>query len=87
MYLEKILSKKHFIFFPLLISIILHWNVFSLDLIGFHVWRQTQTETVTRNFAVNNNSILNPKVNNLLFEKGIQKIEFPLMQCCFAKIH
>ena len=67
-------------------SAALHWNIFSIDLIGFHVWRQTQTETVTRNFAVEGHSVLNPTVNNLQFEHGIQRMEFPLMQWCFAKV-
>jgi hypothetical protein len=87
MLIEKILSKRYFIVIPLLLSLLLHWNVFSYDLIGFHVWRQTQTETVTRNFAAANNSILNPTVNNLQFKDGIQRMEFPLMQWCFAKFH
>lgn len=87
MLIEKVLSKRYFIVFPLLLSLFLHWNIFSYDLIGFHVWRQTQTETVTRNFATGNNLILNPTVNNLSFENGIQRMEFPLMQWCFAKFH
>jgi len=87
MLIEGILSKRYFIVFPLLLSLLLHWNIFSYDLIGFHVWRQTQTETVTRNFATGNISILNPTVNNLQFKDGIQRMEFPLMQWCFSKFH
>jgi len=87
MLIEGILSKRYFIVFPLLLSLLLHWNIFSYDLIGFHVWRQTQTETVTRNFATGKNSILNPTINNLQFKDGIQRMEFPLMQWCFSKFH
>lgn len=72
-----------------LISLALHFDIFSIDIIGYHVWRQTQTQTVIDNFCKQDFSIFNPRVNNLAYPDGIMRTEFPLYQwmiACVVKI-
>lgn len=66
------------------LSIALHWRVFNYDLIGIHVWRQAQTQTVIDNFKENQFNILSPRINNLRYPDGVLRLEFPLMQWLFA---
>ncbi len=77
-----------FILIPVL-SLCMHWHVFKTDLIGIHVWRQTQTQTVIDNFAKEDFNILNPRVNDRGNGDGIFRMEFPIMQwlyACFYKV-
>lgn len=67
-----------------LISLVMHLHVFSLDLVGYHVWRQTQTQTVIDNFHKEDMSILNPRINAEPDTDRIRRMEFPLMQWFFA---
>ncbi|MDQ3110683.1 MAG: glycosyltransferase family 39 protein [Bacteroidota bacterium] len=63
-----------------LVSLALHWRIFSLDLMGQHVWRQTETQLNIRHFAKDDFNILNPTINYLDYPGGIHRMEFPLMQ-------
>jgi hypothetical protein len=67
-----------------LLSTALHWNVFDKELQGVHLWRQAQTQTVIQNFAEIDRNILDPRVNNLFYEDGIKRMEFPLMQWVYS---
>lgn len=69
----------------ILLSMLMHWRVFKLDLVGIHVWRQTQTQTVITNFFREDNNILNPKYNNNAHTDRIVRMEFPVMQWLFAQ--
>jgi 4-amino-4-deoxy-L-arabinose transferase-like glycosyltransferase len=63
--------------------------VFRTDLVGRHVWRQTQTQTVVVNFYEEDFNILNPRLNSRGSGDGIRRLEFPAMQwmfACFYKI-
>ncbi len=62
----------------------LHFKSFSLELVGIHAWRQTQTQTHILNFAYEDANILNPRINNRGDESGIQRMEFPIMQWLFS---
>lgn len=62
------------------ISVFQHYRIFSLDVIGYHSWRQTQTQTVIENFANIDFNILNPRLNDLHYPDGIYRMEFPLAQ-------
>src|SRR6476620_3439802 len=62
------------------ISVFQHYRIFSLDVIGYHSWRQTQTQTVIENFANVDFNILNPRLNDLHYEGGIYRMEFPIAQ-------
>ncbi|MBA3829086.1 MAG: glycosyltransferase family 39 protein [Taibaiella sp.] len=62
----------------------MHLHVFRLDLIGYHVWRQTQTQTVINNFYKEDNNILHPRINDRADTNRIFKMEFPVMQWLFA---
>ena len=67
----------------------MHLHVFKLDLIGYHVWRQTQTQSTIESFCNEDFNILNPKINNRGDGDGIFRMEFPIMQwvfACFYKI-
>jgi hypothetical protein len=80
-------KRKAVLFFllPLLLSFILHFRVLKLDLIGYHVWRQTQTQTVIYNFNFSDNSILNPQRFDLSTGTSRLLYEFPLYQWIIAQ--
>lgn len=67
-----------------LISMAMHWRAFQADLMGTHVWRQSQTQTVIVNFYEEDFNILNPRLNPRGSGEGIERKEFPLMQWLFA---
>lgn len=80
-------NQKHiyFVFISIvIISISMHYNHFSKDLIGIHVWRQTQTQTTINNFYDVDMNIFNPQQNELSNDNGIFRMEFPLMQWLVA---
>lgn len=62
------------------ISFSLHYRIFTLDIIGVHVWRQTLTQSVIDNFVEMDFNILNPHLNDLYYPNGIFRMEFPLAQ-------
>lgn len=68
-----------------LISFIMHLHIFKLDLVGIHVWRQTQTQTVINNFYQGSMDITDPVYND--FNRRSLKMEFPVMQWLFACVH
>jgi hypothetical protein len=70
---------------PILLSLILHLHVFSYDLIGYHVWRQSQTQTVIYNFQHADNDILNPQRFDLGTGTTSLLYEFPLYQWLVAQ--
>ncbi len=66
------------------ISLLLHLHVFGLDLVGIHVWRQTETQTVINNFYSESLNIFNPHVNDHADTARLHRMEFPLMQWIYA---
>ena len=79
--------KRHYklILFSIpLISFALHYYVFNLDLVGIHVWRQTETQTVINNFYRESLNIFYPHVNDFKYPGRVMQSEFPLMQWLFA---
>ncbi len=79
--------KKHYklILFSIpIISFGLHFHVFDLDLVGIHVWRQTETQTVINNFYRESFNILHPHINDRPDTGRVLQKEFPLMQWLFA---
>ena len=82
----NILKKKYYLILITIpiISVFMHIEIFNLDLIGFHVWRQTQTQTVILNFAKEDSNILNSKVNEKADTDRIFRMEFPVMQWIFS---
>jgi hypothetical protein len=84
-------SKHKLIVFGLivLISTIMHFNHFSKELIGMHVWRQTQTQATINSFYKEDFNILHPKKQDRGSTDGTFRMEFPLMQwgvACLYKI-
>ncbi|MCD6347166.1 MAG: glycosyltransferase family 39 protein [Bacteroidales bacterium] len=61
-------------------SFLLHFKIFNKDLVGFHVWRQTQTQNTTISFAKEDINIFNPRRNERGAGDGIFRMEFPLSQ-------
>lgn len=72
-----------------LVSVLMHWSVFQKDLIGIHVWRQSQTQLNISNFYRVDNNILHPRVNILdaAGESQILRTDFPLMQWMVAQLY
>ncbi|MCB9187420.1 MAG: glycosyltransferase family 39 protein [Flavobacteriales bacterium] len=68
----------------LVLEVLLHWNIWTRDIMGIHAWRQTQTMSVVENFAFEDMNILNPRINPRGDGDGIFRMEFPLMQWVFA---
>ncbi|MEO6303486.1 MAG: glycosyltransferase family 39 protein [Bacteroidia bacterium] len=84
------MSNKKIIFFfllPVLLSFILHFRVLNLDLIGYHSWRQTQTQTVIYNFTFSDNSILHPQKFDITDGTTSLLYEFPLYQWIIAQVN
>ena len=74
------ITRQLFWIIPLL-SAAMHWQVFSTDLIGNHLWRQSQTQINIQNFYRHDFNILNPRLNVTNWgETTIHRFEFPLMQ-------
>jgi len=63
---------------------LLHWHVFNMDLVGYHVWRQSETQTVINNFYKEDFNILHPRINDHADTDRIMRMEFPIMQWLFA---
>jgi hypothetical protein len=79
--------KKHYRLILLaipVVSLIMHWYVFGLDLVGIHVWRQTETQHVINNFYREDMNILHPRVNNMGNRDRLLLLEFAVMQWIFA---
>ena len=81
-------THRNIILFSIvLISLVMHFNHFSKELISFHVWRQTQTQSTIINFYEEDMIILNPRINNRGDGDGISRMEFPLMQWLVACLY
>lgn len=89
--MQALIARYRLILFVIipLTSVIMHFRVFNKELVGMHVWRQTQTQTNIRNFYEEDHSILNPHVNwrDASNPDGLYRMEFPLMQWLFAKVY
>ncbi len=71
-----------------LLSMAMHWRIFSTDLIGVHLWRQSQTQLNIQNFYRHDFNILNPRVNiTNLGPNTLYRYEFPIMQWSIACVH
>lgn len=64
----------------IVISALMHMNHFNKDLVGVHVWRQTQTQSTTNNFYEEDMNLFQPSKNDRGASDGIFRVEFPLMQ-------
>ncbi len=68
----------------IVISTLLHYKNFSKDLVGIHVWRQTQTQSTINSFYKEDMNILHPRKNDRGNGNGIFRMEFPLEQWLVA---
>ncbi len=89
--LEKPLSKPlfrlSFWIFLIIAQVLLHWNVWNKDLIGMHVWRQTETQTVADLFYYQNPNILQPQKYHLHEGEQATRREFPIFQYGLSKLY
>jgi len=69
------------------ISLLQHYPHFKKELVSFHVWRQTQTQSTIINFYEEDMNILNPRRNDRGDGDGIFRMEFPLMQWMVAALY
>ena len=63
---------------------LMHFPAFHKELVGIHVWRQTETQSTIDNFYREDMSIFNPRKNERANGSGISRKEFPLMQWMVA---
>lgn len=79
---------RPYLFFGLLLilHLLLHLSVFQKDLVGFHVWRQTQTQNTILSFVDEDSNILNPRRNDRGSGDGLFRMEFPLSQWLTASV-
>ncbi|MCX7605810.1 MAG: hypothetical protein N2170_00920 [Bacteroidia bacterium] len=68
----------------LFVHLFLHLPHFSLDLMGFHAWRQCQTVATAVNFYEEDLRIWNPRRDCREDSDGIFRVEFPLFQWSIA---
>ncbi len=83
------MNKKNTLFFllPVILSFILHVRVLKFDVIGYHVWRQSQTQTVIYNFTFSDNSIFHPQKFDVTTGTSTLLYEFPLYQWVIAQVN
>ena len=81
-------NVRHLFWIIPLLSMAMHWRIFHTDLLGIHLWRQSQTQLNIQNFYRHDFNILNPRVNiTNMAPTTIYRYEFPLMQWCIACVH
>jgi 4-amino-4-deoxy-L-arabinose transferase-like glycosyltransferase len=87
--MEKIQRHLRRLFWLLpVLSLAMHWRIFSTDLIGVHLWRQSQTQLNIQNFYRQDFNILHPRVNvTNRAASTLYRYEFPLMQWCVAALY
>jgi hypothetical protein len=71
----------------ILVQFVMHLNHFNADLVGVHLWRQTQTQATIDSFYVEDFNILNPRKLDRGDGDGIHRREFPLVQWSIAGIY
>ncbi|MFM2376959.1 MAG: hypothetical protein RLZZ165_2056 [Bacteroidota bacterium] len=86
-WLKTFCRKRHrwllWLAFPAL-SLAMHSFLFDLPLQGIHAWRQCETASNITLFATGGHDILSPHVYNLIWEDGLKRMEFPVMQWLFS---
>jgi len=70
-----------------MISLAMHFPHLSKELMGKHVWRQTQTQSTINSFVHEDMNIFHPRRNDRGAGDGIFRMEFPLMQWLVAIIY
>lgn len=78
-------TLRNLIFISIIvISSLMHFKHFTKELVSFHVWRQTQTQSTINSFYEEDMNILNPRRNERGNTEGIFRMEFPMMQWLVA---
>lgn len=89
--LSNVVSSRYFpilgVGMALLLSLIMHWTVFTKDLVSMHVWRQTQTQATVESFVEEDFNIIHPRKLERGEGDGIFRMEFPIMQWLFAGVY
>lgn len=67
-----------------MLSLVMHYEPFSKELVGTHNWRQAYTQSNIINFYEEDMNIFNPRRNDRGDSDGIYRMEFPLMQWLVA---
>ncbi len=75
------------LFLIFLISFVLHFRIFTTDIVGPHSWRQTATQSNIDCFFEEDNNILHPRVLARGSGVGIKQSEFPIMQWTIAQTY
>ncbi|HTF03974.1 MAG TPA: glycosyltransferase family 39 protein [Bacteroidia bacterium] len=70
-----------------IITFVLHFRVFKMDILGTHAWRQTYTQANIDCFYEEDNSIFHPRYLARGSGDGIRAQEFPVMQWTVAQTY
>ena len=71
----------------LLIQALLHWPFLDLPPSGIHLWRQTQTLSVARNFSEEGMNPFYPRIDSRGCGDGVTGMEFPLVNIVIAMVY
>lgn len=83
-FLIRFIKKYKWLAAAFLLWLILHAPQMNKDLVGRHVWRQTQTQGTIENFVSEDFNILNPREHRHNVYDGYYRMEFPLYQWLIA---
>ncbi len=78
---------RYFLIFLLLLNAAIHLPFLNLPPVSRHVWRQTFTLSVARNFYKEEMNVFHPRVNNRGISNGITGMQFPSYEYGLAAIY
>jgi hypothetical protein len=86
----KKIPTKYWVYPLLLLMMIVylhgHQKTIKQDIMGIHIWRQTQTQLNILQFTRKDFNIFNPRINQWNGGTNIRRFEFPIMQWLVAAV-
>jgi hypothetical protein len=80
-------NSRFVLLFTIVISILLHIFFINMPPKSMHLWRQSHTLAVTRNFFEEEMNPMHPRVDNRFDTDGITGSQFPSFEIVLAKIY
>ena len=77
----------HFAIFSCLLFVVLHIFFVKLPPCGNHVWRQSNTLAIAKNFHQENMNILLPRIDKRYDHTGVTGTNFPLYEWSLAAVY
>lgn len=85
--IKKILIPKNILILSLLLNILIHLPFINMGPRSVHVWRQSNTLAVARNFYKEDMNILKPRVDRRLDTDGVTGMQFPSYEFLLAALY